>query len=106
MVKSVKKEIKKKKTAKVSTKKVSAEQKRVEYLMKPTKLIKERMNKDISQVAVATELGMSRIHYGNIEKGLYNPKEDVVQSIAKYFKTSVETLFKKFDKTHYVVKKA
>ena len=82
-----------------------AEKKRAEYMSKPTKLIKLRMKEELSQVELSRELGMSRIHYGNIEKGLWNPKAEIVESISEYFKVPIESLFKKVDETHYVVKK-
>ena len=83
----------------------TGEQKRHEYMNKPTKLIKLRMKRESSQIETAQALGMSRIHYGNIEKGLYQPKGEIVENIAKHFKATVESIFKKVDEKHYVVKK-
>lgn len=81
------------------------EQKRLDYITKPTKLIKLRHKKKSSQVEIATALEMSRIHYGNIEKGIWTPKIDLVEKIAKHFKVPVVEIFKKIDDIHYVVKK-
>lgn len=81
------------------------EKKRFEYLSKPTKLIKLRMKEELSQVELSKALGLSRIHYGNVEKGLWNPRLEIAENIAGYFKVPLESLFKKVDETHYVVKK-
>lgn len=84
---------------------LTGEQKRHNYLTKPTKLMAVRLRKNASQIETARSLDMSRIHYGNIEKGLYTPREELAESIAKHFKTTMTTIFKKVDNVHYVAKK-
>jgi len=83
----------------------NSEQKRFEYMSKPTKLLRMRMKLKLSQTEVADALSLSRIHYGNIEKGIRLPKTKLAEGIAEYFKTTVSNIFKKEDETHYVVKK-
>jgi DNA-binding XRE family transcriptional regulator len=64
-----------------------------------------RMKKNASQVEVSKAVGLSRIHYGNVEKGLHTAKTELAEEIAKYFKSPIATIFKKVDDVHYLVKK-
>lgn len=82
------------------------EKKKYEYMRKPTKLMELRLNSNLSQLETATEIGLSRIHYGNIEKGIFKPSCDLAEKISKHFNLKSIDIFKaEKDGIHMIVKK-
>jgi putative transcriptional regulator len=61
--------------------------------MKREKLLKERKKRDLKQWEVAELIGISRIRYNRIEKGVRNPKLEEIESISKLYGKPVEELF-------------
>jgi putative transcriptional regulator len=55
---------------------------------------KKRIAKGITQEELAEALGVSRQTIVALEKGNYSPSVILALKIAKYFKTSVEEVFK------------
>lgn len=55
---------------------------------------KYRLKKDITQIDLAKNLGVTRQTIIAIEKGNYTPSVSLALKIAKYFKQPVEKLFK------------
>lgn len=52
-----------------------------------------RAVKDITQEELAQALGVSRQTINAIEKGKYNPSLELAFKLAKYFETSIESVF-------------
>jgi len=82
----------------------TAEQKRLEYIRNPNKIQSLRMKKGISQIEVANKLGLSRIYYGNIEKGIRTATNEIAEKIAKVYKVKTSEIFKKHDEKRFMVK--
>jgi len=79
------------------------EQKRIEYFNVPNKIRTLRI-KVGSQGEVAEKVGLSRIHFGNIEKGLKQTTEDTAIRIAETLGTKVSTIFKKTESNKFIAK--
>lgn len=83
---------------------MTSEQKRLEYIRNPNKIQSLRMKKGVSQIEIANKLGLSRIYYGNIEKGIKPASTELAGEIAKVYKVKVSDLFKKFDEKRFIAK--
>lgn len=82
----------------------TSEKKRQDYIKKPNKIQSLRMRKDISQIEFSGKLGLSRIYYGNIEKGIKTATPKIASEIANYLGVKVSDIFKKFDEKRFIVK--
>lgn len=82
----------------------NSEKKRIQYARKPNKIQALRIKKDITQIEVATDLGLSRIYYGNIEKGLRTANEKLAKRIAELLGVKLSEIFKVNGDKKYIVK--
>ncbi|MCW4037760.1 MAG: helix-turn-helix transcriptional regulator [Candidatus Bathyarchaeota archaeon] len=58
-----------------------------------TKLKVFRAMRDLTQEALANEIGVTRQTVIAIEKGKYNPSLELAFKLARYFDTSIEDVF-------------
>lgn len=58
-----------------------------------TKLRKIRLEKGLSQVEVANNIGLDQSTYSRIESDLHEPKASVLMNLAKYYQVSISTLY-------------
>lgn len=79
-----------------------SERKKIGYLTRPNKIRSLRM-KIGSQEDVSDAIGISRIHYGNIEKGIRGTKLETAEKIAQALNTTVAKIFKK-EGNNYIAK--
>jgi len=75
---------------------------KIEYIIAPSRVQAKRMEMSLSQIEVSKMLGLTRIHYGNIEKGLVQAREVVAEKISKALKSSVKKLFTKLENGKYI----
>lgn len=68
------------------------------------KLKQLRLNRDLSQEAIAKDLVTSRSTYAKWENGIRLPNSASLELIAKYFDITVEELFDNEDKTNIIIK--
>ena len=52
----------------------------------------ERLKRRMSQEAVASSLGITRVHYGKIERGAHLPRADVQARMVQLFGVGIEVL--------------
>jgi len=109
--KKVTKKASKKSTAKKSSKKSITKKhtrpmdKKIEYIISPSKVQAKRMELALSQVEVSDMVGLTRIHYGNIEKGIAPAREIVAIKVSEALGSSVKSLFKKLENGKFLADK-
>ncbi|WP_435354242.1 helix-turn-helix domain-containing protein [Emticicia sp. SJ17W-69] len=58
-----------------------------------TKLRKIRLEKGLSQTAVANSIGLDQSTYSRIESDLSEPKAGVLMKIAKFYEVEISSLY-------------
>jgi transcriptional regulator with XRE-family HTH domain/Zn-dependent peptidase ImmA (M78 family) len=61
-----------------------------------------RAEKGFTQKFVASASGISYVAYSNIERGISNPKEDTLESIARTLKVSISDIWKRDNPLKYI----
>ena len=69
--------------------------------MRPLRLMELRKAKGVSQKEVANVIGVSRVHYTNIENGKRETNFEKLTTLAEYFDVSTDYLLGKSNKSEY-----
>ena len=78
---------------------------RHKYLSNPTIIITLRLEMKLSQVELSKAIGLSRIQYGNIEKGKISTTKKTALKISSHFGKTISEVFSEVG-GHYVAKKS